>query len=344
MRSIQKDFIASVEKTLQFYSLDTTSIDTDLSPLFKTAQTLIDSYDIHPLFFRHPERSLFTLAISHKWNAKSNLHEKNALLNTFKLVATGLTPEQKYGTYSGYVKKLSIRNAPSGTMYDPQAYLNNTFGNYHQFLKQYLKDNYDERETARTQELIADWSPSSPLHYVRKTLRIAKEHERPFDVIVVSKTYQELMNGRVGYAALYTTTLGKPTLVLGKNYEKGMLEHEYAHSQSTGIWRWYQLLLFRGITEGLTESCTSTPTTYISQRKVLNLLIKKHPHLKKILYDSYKGDESTRQKLFSEIIKLYGLEGFLTLARVAPVDNPHMSGKVGASIFIKPQKAFEFFQ
>lgn len=344
MSSIHKAFESSLQETLHFYSLDESVLQTDTSTIFDTASSLMKDYDIHPYFLRHPERNLFTLAIAQKWNNKANMHEKNALLDTFKLVATGLTENQTYGTYSGYVKKLSLKNAPSGTMYDPQAYLNNTFGSYHEFLKNFIAENYDEEETQKAKSIIADWSPSSPLSHVRSVLGITQETEKKFETIIVSKTYEELMHGKVGYAACFTTTLGKPTIILGKNYECGMLEHEYAHSQSTGVWRWYQLLLFRGITEALTESCTSQPVTYASQRKVLNLLITQHPYLETLAYSSYTGSEESRQKLFTEIIRLYGLDGFLTFARLAPVDNPHMSGKVGSSIFIKPQKALEFFR
>lgn len=283
------------------------------------------------------------MSLAHKWNSKINFREKHSLLNTLKLVATGMQENQKYGTYSGYVKKLSLKNTPSGTMYDPEAYMNNTHTEYHSYLKKFITENTDIALTNKTKSKVNEWGENSVLHHVRTFLGITQNIELPFDIIVVKQSYEELMHGKVGFAAFYTTAPGKPTIVLGSNYEKGMIEHEYAHSQSKGMWRWYQLLLFRGVTEALTESCTTSPTSYAKQRKVIDLIFTKHPEWKKIFYSAYIGNEFARQDLFTQILYKYGFDGFLTLARMAPVDNPSMSGSVGTSIFIKPQKAFDFF-
>lgn len=103
-----------------------------------------------------------------------------------------------------------------------------------------------------------------------------------------------------------------------------------------GLSCWYQRLLFSGVNEALTERATSNPTTYSEQRKFLDSFLKDHPEYEEVMYKAYVGDEESRSKLFSLIVNDYGLTGFLTFARVAPLDNPKMSGYIGKSIYIRP--------
>lgn len=98
-------------------------------------------------------------------------------------------------------------------------------------------------------------------------------------------------------------------------------------------------MLFRGVNEALTERATSNPTTYPEQRKFLDSLIEDHSEYEKIIYKAYVGDEEARSKLFSLIVNDYGLTKFLSFARVAPIDNPKMSGYIGESVYIKPDVA-----
>lgn len=331
----QKSFSCALE----LYNLKN---EKKISLLLPVVSELLDDYQIDPLFFNHPERNLFLLAIASQWIKKSNMYEKNALLNTLKLVATGVDTSHHYTSLSGYVRKLSLNKSEAGLLYDPQAYTN-THCSYHCSLKTFLENNYDKEQTQRVQMLVEDWSDHSLLHHVRSFLGVTEKTEKKFQIIVLKQTYQELTHGAIGYAACYTTALGVPTIVLASNFETGMLEHEYAHSQSKGVWRWYQLLLFRGITEALTESCVSVPTSYKLQREVLTHFLKKNPELQETIYEAYKGNEHARHEIFSHIIHKYGFEGFLHFARLAPVDNPRMSGNIGSSIFIKPDRVMSIF-
>ncbi len=103
--------------------------------------------------------------------------------------------------------------------------------------------------------------------------------------------------------------------------------------------KFYQFLLFRGINEALTEGSKPNPSTYPDQRRFLNLFLEENPSYEELFYRAYVGDENARIKIFSMIVNDYGLEKFLLLARVAPIDNPKMSGGIGQSIYIEPDLA-----
>lgn len=333
MIPLHKESSDYLTDALTYYDL---SDHVDPTLIAHTVRLLTD-FDMHPYFYRHPERSLFALAVAERWNHRSTYKEKYALESVLKLVSTGLDEKNRYTTYSGYVKKLSLNKAVSGTLYDPEAYLHSPYSAYHTDLKSYVLNNTNEVLSNQIEHELH--SPASPLFAsVRRRLTITKHTEKPVRIRIVNHTYAELTQHYVGFAAFYTTTLGEPTLVLGKDFTPGMLQHEYAHSQSTGMWRWYQLLLFRGITEAITESLIDDPSVYVKQRDVYNDIISTHPKLKKLFLGAYMGNEEARRNLFAMIIVHYGLSGFLSLARLAPVDNPLMTGKVGSYVFIKPQR------
>lgn len=333
MISPHKESSDYLSNALTYYDL-TKRID---HSLISHTVRLLKDFDMHPYFYRHPERSLFALAVAKQWNHRSTYKEKYALESVLKLVSTGLDEKNRYTTYSGYVKKLSLNKAVSGTLYDPEAYLHSPYSAYHTDLKSYVLNNTNEVLSNKLEHELH--SSTSPLFTsVRKRLKITNHTEKHVRIRIVNHTYAELTQQYVGFAAFYTTTLGEPTLVLGKDFTPGMLQHEYAHSQSVGMWRWYQLLLFRGITEAITESLIDNPSVYVKQREVYNNIISAHPKLKRLFLKAYMGDEEARRKLFTAIIVHYGLSGFLSLARLAPVDNPLMTGKVGSYVFIKPQR------
>jgi len=61
------------------------------------------------------------------------------------------------------------------------------------------------------------------------------------------------------------------------------------------------------------------------------------------MYEAYIGDNESRRLLFAKLIEDYGLEGFLVLARAAPIDNPKMSGEIGQAVYIEPKEAANLF-
>lgn len=319
---------------------------------------LLGGYDVDPLFLEEPERNLFALAISDAWLSTESITEKKGLLDILKLVSTGIMEDKRFGTLSGKVRVLSKHGSVRGTMFDPEFTTRNInsqdkvqgkrqAGNQHSeymsLIQRYIEENKDDEQTQRVKDVLTDWGEGSEMSKVRERLKVFQGRERPFNVLVLNKNAQQMFDD-LGYTSLHISNNTGVTIVFNSDWKlANSLEHEYAHSQSDGLNRWYQGLLFRGMNEALTENATSNPKAYHAQREVLQQILTIHPEYETMMYDAYIGGSEARRDLFSKIIDEYGFEGFMVFARVAPIDNPKMSGEIGQAVFIEPQKAIEFF-
>lgn len=331
------EYETGIRSAIETYSIGDSAFSNPKEQVIQGAVRLLGGYEIDPLFTSIPERNLFALAISDAWLSTSSIKEKKALLDILKLVAIGIKEDQQYGTYSKKVRVLSSHGVHRGVQFDPEATEANSHSEYIRMLTKYIEENTDDEQTEEVSAILSDWSDESKLSHVRRKLGIAdSESERSFNIIVLNKSAQQMYDD-VGYTSLYISRTGEFTVVFNRDHRQAdSLEHEYAHSQSDGLNRWYQRLLFRGVNEALTEGSTSHPSTYPDQRQFLNSFLEDHPEYEEIMYKTYVGDEEARSKLFSLIVNDYDLTKFLTFARVAPMDNPKMSGYIGESIYIKP--------
>lgn len=339
------DYQRGSREAVGIYSIPDKAFKGRKEDVIKGAARLLSGYEVDPRFADDPERSLFALAIADAWLATDSLVEKRCLLDILKLVATGEREDRRLGTLSGKVNVLSEHGRPRGTEFDPKAPTGSTFLEYIKRVEEYVADNTDKLRTGEVAETVADWGEGSMLRHAREKLGIAsKNDERPFKVVVLDKTAKEILE-KVGYTSFYLRDGdGAMTLVLGRDFSQDELEHEYAHMQSVGLECGYMALLFRGISEALTENAISSPCDYADQRSVLDHILQTHPGYESLFYRAYRGDAASRVNLFSRVISGYGLEGFLTIARLAPVDNPKMSGGIGASIYIEPKKVLDYLR
>lgn len=333
-----------LNEAVRLYEIPDSAFRHNRDKVIKAAVRLLSGYDMDPIFLEESERGLFALAISDSWLSTDSAAEKKNLLNILKLVATGKKRDENYGTLSGRVRVLSEHGLLRGTMFDPYSAKGNTHSEFVSFLQTYIRENTDHEDTDRIMRTLSDWDDSSKLGHVRKKLGIiSREKERTFKVLVLNKTAQQ-MKDEVGYRSLFMGSQDGVTIVYNRDYrETDPLEHEYAHTQSDGLAMGYQRLLFRGVSEALTENSTSNPKTYPAQREVLKQIFSMDPEYESEMYRAYVGDSAARKILFKRIVKDCGLEGFLVLARINPGDNPKMSGSIGQSIYIEPQSAADFF-
>lgn len=352
----RQNYEKGLRDAIETYSIHDSAFRHNKAETIKGAARLLSGYDVDSLFLEEPERNLFALAIADAWLSTKSITEKRSLLDILKLVATGVKEDKNFGTLSGKVRVLSEHGLARGTMFDPEfteinsqekAKAKGQGGNSHieysNFIQKYINENIDYEQTWRVAGILTNWGQESKLSRVREKLKVSQDKERPFNVLVLNKTAQQMLED-LGYTSLHISTDTSSTIVLNRDWEQAdSLEHEYAHSQSDGLSMWYQGLLFRGMNEALTENATSNPKTYPAQREVLRQILTVHPEYETIMYDAYIGGSEARQALFSKIINDYGLEGFMVFARVAPIDNPKMSGKIGQAVFIEPEKAIEFF-
>lgn len=171
-----------------------------------------------------------------------------------------------------------------------------------------------------TQEAQRIMGPS--LRRIRKEMGLSKGAERPFGVLVLKKDTAWLTR-ETGANAWCVPSGEERFLVLGLDWEKAVgmrvLEHEYAHSQSNGLLTGLYELLFRAFNEAVTESLVSEPTAYAEQRLIFSLLLKYSPDYRQSAIRAYMGREKGAVKdFFSKLIGDFGLDGFLSLARLLP--------------------------
>lgn len=347
-------FREGLELAIKQYSIDDKAFCHPKEKVIDGAIRLLTAYEVNPSFTSDPERSLFALAITDTWFwdtkkprlaghyfGQRSAKEKKALLNILKLVATE-TDGEETKTLSNKVGTLSAHGRSTGKEFDPEN-SSNKHSEHVQSIFQYILDNADEQKTLNFTESRNDWSETGELMHVRKMLRIqSAENENPFEVVVLNRTSMELAKD-LGYLAF---TVGNnqdvPMIVVGNDYEEfNILEHEYAHTQSRGLTKFYQHLLFRGITEAITEASTSNPTNYDWPRHFLNLMIEKNPEYADLFYQAYIGDENSRTQLFSLIISEYGLHKFLSFARMSTGDKMERFGDIGSSILLHPFHVIE---
>lgn len=331
------DYRRGLRKAAEFYQLPDSAFRHDRYEVILSAVRLLSGYDIDPVFLDDPERNLFALAIADTWLATDEIREKKALLDILKLVATGVTKEKQYQTLSGKVQMWSYHESPRGTEFDPMAERGSTHREYIAELRKYIAKHHDAKLTKEAVAILDDWGENSVLHHVREKLAVTPQNENQGEVAVLDLHWEKMQND-IGVAAFRLSERGEQVIVFNRDYLRS-IEHEYAHSQSTGLVTGYMDLLFRGLTEALTEYATSEPETYLEQRLFLRRLLKERPEYEYLLYEAYVGNPTARRDLFSRIAADYGLIGYLIMARVSPEDIPQMSGRVGQSIYIHPLEA-----
>lgn len=220
----------------------------------------MQEYKVDQIFITDFERNLLVLALSDAWLSSETIKEKKALLDILKLVATGANANGEYGTLSSKVKLLTTHGSPRGTQFNPDSTAANSHSEYIDEVIKYIEEHTDIAATAEVSKTMVDWSSESKLAEVRNKLQIAGPHsEKPFEVIVLNQSAFEMINS-IGLASFFLVVGNKYTVVFNSDYQRfDSLEHEYAHSQSVGIDRWYQNLLFRGINEAVTEESIRIP-------------------------------------------------------------------------------------
>ncbi len=337
------DYEKGMSSVIDIYSIPDSAFEHDKRRVIEGAVRLLSGYDVNSLFLEEPERSLFTLAIANAWLSTKKTDEKRKLLDILKLLCVRDKENMKFGTFSGRVRILSEQGFSRGVMFDPENKSGNQYSEHIKALQNYIKANASTEQTLVVHNILTDWTTQSLLDKVRKKLRVTQDKERPFDVLVLNKSALQ-MTTEIGYASFNIGDSITSTMVFNSDWQRyNSLEHEYAHSQSLGLLRWSQYMLFRGINEALTEETTSNPMNYIEQRKVLKQILDSHPDLETLMYDAYIGNGDARKALFSKILTYYGLGGFLVFARMAPLDIPQISDKIGKSVYIDPRVATIFF-
>ncbi|MBP7927719.1 hypothetical protein KAZ57_01065 [Patescibacteria group bacterium] len=345
---LRKDtYIEGLHSAIDRYSIKDSSFRNPKQAVLEGASRLLSGYDVDPSFVSDSERTLIALAVTDSWMSTKDLSAKKSLLDVLKLAATGTRKDVGYGSYSGRVRLWSEYGNPRGSMFDPEAQSGNHYTEFMEKLDAYVDEHLDAVETAKVTAVIRQWGPNTKLDSIRNRLGIySVDEENPFDIVVLAKSANELVQD-IGYSALVLTKAANngARIILNSDYEEhDSFEHEYVHTQGPGMTIGYQHHLFRGLNEALTEGAKLHPATYPAQRAFLRRLLRDDPSYEYPMYQTYRGYSLAKDSLYTKMISDYGLEGFLTIARMAPIDNPKLYGGVGTSVYIAPFEAWEILK
>jgi hypothetical protein len=287
----------------------------------RAALQMMTELGIEPSLASDWRACLLSLALGDTW-LRVGLDERQGLRNMLKLIAIDETKAGDLLTRSALVKEQSRKGLQIGQMFDPEARDGNPFADYIIALEAYIERFRDDDMTQEVRELMADWGSGSILHDVRGRLDITPENEKPTDVVVLGTEriaacgYSEV----VGQFLPPGDTRLHPLIVLARMNRSMLniiLPHEYRHAEAHSLFMAYYLI-FSGLAEGLADDSSGGATVYDVEREVLWALLKDDPNLGKLLNEADFGDESAKQTAFLRLIQLYGLPGFLDIARMIP--------------------------
>lgn len=328
-----------IQLAIKTYSIEDSAFSNPKKQVIQYAIRLLNAHEVDSFIASIPELNLFVLAISDAWLSTNCIKEKKALLDILKLIIIQMKINQQ-NIYNKTIKDFLSHCISRITQSNPKITKDDLHSEYIKMITQYIEENKDDEETKKVLAILNDWGDESQLSKIRRKLGIVnKRLERPFNVVVLKKSAQQMMED-IQFVAFFMRRSGKNTVVFNNEYNNSnSFEHEYVHSQSDGLSYLYNGLLFHGINEALTEELTSHPKTYPNQRYFLNSFLKDHPNYEEIMYKAYIGDKKAKSKLFSLIVNDLGLIKFLIFARVASIDDPIRSKYTGESIYIKPDVA-----
>lgn len=341
-----RSYAHGLQSAIDEYGLKKEHFSSPNEVVVQTAKRLLSAYDVDTSFWS-TQGNLFVLAAADMWLSGANTDMHIVALDILKLVT------YRYGnngseSMSEWVKRL-VSNGRKDIAHFTYNHKTKEVDRQHdEKLQAYLDSHYDKLESLYLDMRMREWGKNTKLHHVRQNLGVTEYNERPFEVIALNVTAEQMAESVVGGTGLMTYRDSVAQLVVGKDYDKhDSLEHEYAHSQGEGIRFGFRGVLWSGLSEAITERTRENPITYYYQRRVLDFLTDNNPELLSLLFKAYRGDNEAQQQAFMVIIDEFGLRGLLALARMSPYDGttpPKTTGVLNNRIGLHPEDVYEILR
>lgn len=302
-------FERALQNALDIYWVSDDAFTSDPRRVLRWATTLLSTTpDADPGLIDSPERALLTLAVANEWLHPDTLDgDKKGLYTMFKLLA---------------VRPIISTRAVSRDLMSYSTY-------------EYKNRFKHEPLTKTVSEEADSWGSGTPLHNVRTTLGITPETEKPYEIVVVDKSGRDIDREMIGWAFCDRSGVGS-TIFLPRRWDEipSGLQHEYAHSQSPGMYVGLGALLFRGIDEAITEDLTDDPSSYNEQRWILNRLTANIPQFWPFLINAYLDHGIARRPMITRLVAHYGLDGLLAVARLNAIANPEKVTELERKVYL----------
>lgn len=168
----------------------------------------------------------------------------------------------------------------------------------------FVKTQIDKVTSKALAEDSTSWLPGSRLYTVRQRLGITPDKERPFRILAMNRTADEMALA-IGVKGMMMYMDGLSYLVVDKDAES--LPHEYGHSQIYGIVG-FGGRIFKSFEEGFIETLVPKSTGYPEYRNVVNdLMMWGDERMNKLIIDAEMGRGKARSRFLSLMIRRGGL-------------------------------------
>ncbi|HEX8966116.1 MAG TPA: hypothetical protein VF820_06825 [Patescibacteria group bacterium] len=291
-----------------------------------TTIALLDRLQIPPQLLQRPEAALFALAVGNAWliahteyirtghtTQNELLAEEQSLISILQAISTGIkdTTLPVIGEPAGPSQSLFVQPPPSQRIRIQEDQVMSIQACIDAFT--------DTSRSLEWEHKAKDRGPYGLVHH--QYLFLLGQDISQFQIRSLRIRGEELATRTNGGFAWFTVDRsGLPTIVLPNDADNSTAQHELGHlffpRLSTGNPR----LLFAAIDEAWVEYTVDHPAAYTEQRNVLKILLE-DPQVALSLATFYRtGLPEHRERFFSNIVKKFGLQGFLQIARMNTLD------------------------
>lgn len=373
----------ALERVIDEFSIEPASFRNEPRDVVEGTMRFLEYFEVNKnlenlaTFFGHKDKVLLALAVVDEWLCEeTTLEDKKNLLQCFKTIMLSEIYDKTYGRYTydtfsphifrmGYSSRKGLselaypyspiewksKPIPTITVENDTYILEGVHPDNISFqLSRYISMFRHPEASEILNNIARRWGSGTVLGHVRTQLNMSQENELPFVITVVNRSLQQFakdLRASGGFFIQHTIDGEVRHILLNAAPTKLLLEHEYVHAQinSSNIIG-SDHLSFVGLQEALTENVISEPVTYAPQRAVLNAVFNFDSNYRALMHNAYLGDTFERETLYTTLIKDFGLQGFLTLARLSPYSfsNPNDKYSSYEPFYINPTFVLKFFE
>jgi hypothetical protein len=271
-------------------------------------------------YFNDCRRNAVLLGVAAEWERAGDFRKKKELLSTVHAAAEDSAKGAFLGAKVRRIKSRLSSMHKNGGLAEEVSMESKTST---QMLRSEMYLFVDKDETKEA-AVAMGWDPSSPFSGVRERLGIDQGSEKLASIYVLRLSGDEMARryGLRGVAFGDVGPSGKvehTNILLPSDCPRGVMQHEYAHSQSGGLAFGKGFKLFMGLEEAVTESLVDTGEMrgYGRQRAVCTSAERVVTGFSQYVRQAYKtGDGEDITALLQSAISGVGLRGALALIRM----------------------------
>lgn len=325
-------------RTADLFSLPDSAYASCIGDAVTIGSYFLHDIEAYPAFFDDPLRMLYTLALGDRVAALGE-GEFGFAWDLLSVVAVGKRVDGSRGTLSGYLDR---QMAEGMAKQFSLGSLNDESGGFFAELQSCIELFHDTTMSEKAQAAFEETGEGSLLHGVRTKLGVVSPRPLNAEVVVLDLSPDELAWRLGGIRGVKWREGDKDVVVVpGRNNPNNeVLDHEGGHLYG----QLAEEILFRGATEAIVESATNNPKTNKKQRAVLTGVEQTVPRFNKSVRGWFRQEAGGIYQILAltDLCRVYGLDGFLALARLSPEDTVESTikdyGELAGRLLLMPEQ------